>query len=124
MKQNFVIICESAIVAQDTKNLYILGIFGNISALALPAIHPKFAVVTNFEDGTEGDHDHKILIRHEDGSEIIQLPGKIHFGPNQKVNYIGSFVGLPFPKIGKYIVEIYVDNVIQPLTSSFNVEQK
>lgn len=120
IKQNFVIICESAIIDKSTNNLYLLGIFDNISTIKLPAIHPKFAVITNFEGGT-GEHSHRIMIRHELGEEVAKLEGKINFISNLKAQYIGNFIGLPFPKFGKYIVEIYVDNILQPLINTLNI---
>lgn len=123
IKQNFIIICESAVVEKDTNNLSLLGIFENIFAPGVPAMQPKFAVVTNFE-GDAGEHDHKIVIRHESGDEIATLEGKINFVENQKAQYIGKFIGLPFPRFGKYVIEIYVDNILQPLTGSLNVEQQ
>ncbi len=123
IKQNFILICESAVIEKDTNNLYLLGIFDKIFAPRTPAIQPRFAVVTNFEGGTN-EHDHRIVIRHESGNEIAKLEGKINFGSNQKAQYIGKFIGLPFPKFGKYIVEIYVDNILQLLTSSLVIEEK
>lgn len=123
IKQNFVIICESAIIEKDTNNLYFLGIFEIIFVPREPALQPKFAVATSFEGGS-GEHNHRIVIRHEFGDEIVKLEGKINFGSNQKAQYIGKFIGLSFPKFGKYVIEIYVDNTLQPLTGSLNVIEK
>lgn len=123
IKQNFVIICESAIIEKDTNNLYLLGIFENISVPGIPAIQAKFAVVTNFEGGA-GEHAHKILIRHESGGELAVLNGNINFGSNQKAQYIGKFIGFQFPKFGKYIIEIYIDEILQPLNGELNVIEK
>ena len=123
IKQNFVIICESAIIEKDSNNLYLLGIFENIITPKLPAIHPKFAVVTSFEGGSD-EYDHKIVIRHEDGSEAAKLEGKIKFSENQKAQYIGRFIGFPFTKPGKYTFEIYLNENMQPLTSSLNIREE
>lgn len=123
MIQNFVIVCESAIIEKDTSNLYILGTFDNVIAQTVPTIQQKFSIVTNFKDG-DGEHKHKILIRHEGGGEIAVLEGKISFGSTKKAQYIGKFIGVPFEKFGKYIIEIYVDNILQPLTGELNVIQK
>jgi len=123
IKQNFIIICESAVIEKDTNNLYLLGTFENVFAPGAPAIQPKFAVVTNFEGGT-GEYSHKIVIRHESGDELATLEGKINFVSNQKAQYIGKFIGLQFPKFGKYVIEIYVNNTIQPLAGSLNVIKK
>lgn len=120
IKQNFVIVCESAIIERDTNNLYILGVFENIFTSGTPAIQPKFAVVTNFEGGL-GQHDHQIVIKDDSGNEIAKLGGKINFAGNNKAQYIGKFIGLKFPKYGKYSIEIYVDNEIKELKGSINV---
>lgn len=123
IKQLFVILCEEAIIEKDTNKLYILGIFDNISASKLPVVQPKFTIVTKFEGGTD-EHKHKIVIKYESGEEAARLEGIINFGPNQKAQYIGRFIGFPFSKFGKYMIEIYVDNDLQPLTGSLNVAEK
>ncbi len=123
IQQNFVIVCESAIIEKDNNNLYILGVFENIFAPGIPVIQPKFAIVTSFQADT-GEHRHEIVIRHESGDEIGKLDGKIKFSSSQKSQYIGRFIGFPFPKFGKYIIEIYIDGVLQPLKGELNVVAK
>lgn len=120
MKQDFVIVCESAIVDKQTNNLYILGIFENINAPNLPAIHPKISVVTKFSGGN-GEHNHRIIIRHENGDKLVEFPGKINFGSTGQAQYIGSLIGLPFKQYGKHIIEIYVDNILQPMVGTINI---
>lgn len=123
IKQKFVLICESTIVDKDTNTLSVFSMFENISTNKLPLSYPKFCVVTNFEGGV-GEHSHKILISHESGDEIAKLEGKINFASNPRAQYIGNFIGISLPKFGKYAVEIYVDNILQPLSSSFSVTEK
>ncbi len=120
MRQEFVIVCESAIVAKDTGNLYILGIFENVSVPGVPVLQPKLVVVTRFSEAT-GEHKHEIVIRHDSGIETARLQGKINFGTNNKAQYIGTFIGLTFPKIGMYYIEIYADGILQPMKGEFNV---
>ena len=122
IKQNFIIICESAVIEKETNNLYLLGIFDEMFGPSVPIIQPKFAVITNFKGGS-GEHIHQITIRHESGDEIAKLEGKINFGSNQKAQYIGKFIGLPFPKFGKYTIEIYLDNILQSSTGELNVRK-
>lgn len=123
IKQNFVIICESATITEGSKNLNLFGIFEYMSAPDVPVIHSKFCVVTKFEGG-EGEHDHDIVIRYEStNEEIARLKGKIGFSPKGKAQYIGTFIGFPFKNFGKYIIEIYVDNTLQPMVESINVVQ-
>ena len=123
IKLNFVIICESVIVDKETNNLSFLNIFENIIASGVPAIHPKFTIITKFEGGV-GEHNHKIIISHESIGGVGTLSGKINFGENQKTQYIGRFVGFTFPKFGKYMIEIYVDSHLQPLKGSLEVIKK
>jgi hypothetical protein len=122
INRNFVIICESTVVEKDTNKLYILGVFENISSVKCP-VQTKFAIVTSFKGGTD-NHKHKIIIRNESGDEITRLEGKISFGSSQKAQYIGNFIGLPFPKFGKYIIEVYMDDILQPLVGEINVIEK
>lgn len=121
MKQNLLILCESAIIEAETNKLSLIGIFENMRSDDTPTIYPKFTVFTRFEEGS-GQHDHKILIRHEDSGDIVvELSGKINFGANGKAQYIGNFIGIPFPKFGKYKIEIYVDNLLQPASNYLEV---
>jgi len=121
IQQDFIIVCESAMITEGSKNLNLFGIFEYMSAPGVPVIHPKFCVVTKFEGG-EGEHSHDIIIRYEaTKEEIAKLKGKIVFSPNKKAQYIGTFIGFPFKNFGKYIIEIYVDDILQPLVESINV---
>lgn len=123
IKQNFVIVCESAVIDKYTNKLYLLGIFTNISAKTFPAVHPFFTVVTNFREGV-GEHPHKIVIRHEDETEIVKLEGKINCESGKNAQYIGRFIGLTFPKAGIYYAYVYIDNIEQPIKAKINVGQR
>jgi hypothetical protein len=120
IKQNFVIVCDSTIVEKDTNNLSLIGIFDSVHAPKVPMIHSKFCVVTNFE-GDTGQHKHKIIIKKETGEEVVKLEGPINFGDEGKAQHIGRFFGTRFPVLGRYIVEIYLDDEIQPLNSSIKL---
>lgn len=123
IKQNFLIVCEAAIIDKDTNNLYLLGIFEKIFAYVIPAIQPQFTVVTKFEDGT-GIHNHQIVISHNKRGEIAKLDGKLDFSIATSSQYIGKFIGFPFPEFGEYTVEVYLDGILQPLKARLTVEQK
>lgn len=124
MKQNFIILCESAILEKDTEKISLIGLFEKIITDTVPIIYPKFSVVTRFEDGV-GQHDHKILILHEESKKTIaELPGKIIFSDNRKAQYIGTFVGIPFSAFGKYKIETYVDNELQPINAYLEISPK
>lgn len=122
IKMNFVIVCESAVVDKYTNNLYLLGIFSNINTKGVPTAHPAFNVVTNFS-GEGGEHVHKIVISYEDGTEIGRLEEKINFGSgaNRNTQFIGRFMGFPFPKYGLYNVRVYIDEEEQLLKARINV---
>ena len=120
IKQNFIIVCESAVIEKGTNNLYLLGIFENIFTAGVPVIQSNFAVVTNFEGGV-GEHSHSIVIRHESGDQVGKLDGKINFAVNSRAQYIGKFLGFPFPKFGKYTIEVYLDNTPPQLATSLNI---
>ena len=124
MKHNTLILCESVILEQGTNKVSLIGLFEGMTSVNVPSIYPKFAIFTRFEEG-DGSHDHRILIRPEESKEeIVKLDGKINFSAEGKAQYVGNFIGLPFPKFGKYIIEIYVDNVLQELAGSINVKKQ
>lgn len=122
IKQNFIIVSESAIIDKFTNNLYLLGIFSNINTVNVPAIHPSFTITTNFSDG-EGEHFHKIIIKHEDGIESGKLEGKINFINGQDAQYIARFIGFPFTKYGVYYINVYIDDKEQPLKARIVVKK-
>lgn len=120
MKQEISIICESVILDKNTNKISLIGMFDNMTSAGVPTVYPKFSVFTRFEGG-EGEHNHKIIVRHEAGNPIAELSGKINFGTNKKAQYVGEFIALPFPSFGKYKIEIYIDNELQPMTNNIEV---
>jgi len=121
MKQNFLLVCESVILDKLTGNMSLIGLFDKFMSPGTP-IFANFAVVTRFEGGS-GEHNHKILVKNSSGSEIARLEGKIKFGENNNTQYIGRFAGLPLKEFGKYMIEAYVDDELQPVNSTFNVSK-
>ena len=123
IEQVLLTVCESVIIEKDTGKISLIGLFERMVSVNVPTICPKFTIFTKFEKGN-GDHDHRILIRPEGiKEEIAKLDGKINFSSEGKAQYVGNFIWLPFPKFGKYIIEIYVDNVLQELTSTIEVKK-
>src|SRR5258706_491008 len=108
MQQNFIIVCETAVVDQQSNNLSLFNIFSNINTIGVPAIHPSFTVVTNYSGGN-GEYDYGVSISHEDGIEIAKMDGKINFGEGKNAQFISKFVGLSFPKFGNYYIKTTID---------------
>lgn len=121
MKQSTLLLCESIIIEKDTNKLSLIGLFDKITANKLPIPYPKFAILSRIEEG-KGQHDHKITIKHSESNAVVaQLPGKINFGDSGRSQYIGNFIGVQFNEFGKYIIEIYINDKLQPLTTYIEI---
>ena len=125
IKLNFVIICDNAIIAEDNKSLYILGVFDTIFADRFPARHPRFSIVVNVS-GDPGEYPIIIKIKHKDTQEkIVELPTKLYIsGTGRKAQFIGTFLNIQFKNEGEYVGEVFINDKLQDLTTNFFVKQK
>lgn len=108
IKPNFIIICEKAFLTAGTNNLNLIGIFTQINTDVFPAKYPHFALVTNFDIETVGDHVLEAKIVDPNGTPVAQaqMPIKITASPFQ---IITNFENLSFPAPGLYSLELSVD---------------
>lgn len=70
IRTDYVILCDSATITSGKFNL--IGIFDRLGAIAIPAIHPSFAVVAKIIGGMDTD-EHTLRVRFLDpnGQDII-----------------------------------------------------
>ena len=123
VKLNFVIVCDNAFIAQGSNSLNIIGVFDRIGAQQFPVMFPRLYVVTNFS-GTPGSYTQRIVFRAKKNDEIIaklESSGIVIAGTGQKAQFIGSFFGLSFPEKDEYIIEVFINNVLQPLSATLYV---
>lgn len=111
-KLQFIIICEQAFLTAGSNNLNIIGVFSQINASKFPFIYPRFALVTNFDADSAGQHVLQTDILDPNGKRIThtELPVKVTTG-NMQV--IASFENMQFAVPGQYAINIALDN--QPL---------
>lgn len=122
VKLNFVIVCDNAFMAQISNTLNIIGVFDKIEAKDFPAIYPRLFVVTNVS-GDPGVYMQKIVFRGKQSNKIIaKLEAQLMInGVGQKAQFVGSFFGLTFPEKDEYLVEVYINDKLQPLIQSLYV---
>jgi len=122
IKLNFVILCDNAFIAQGTNSLNIIGIFDRIGAPKFPAVHPRLVVVTNIS-GEPGEYNQLTVIKNKmTGDKIAELVGKLVINKiGQRAQFLGNFFNLVFPSSGEYIVEVYINNILQDLTANIYV---
>lgn len=115
------LIADYANVSQEGK-LNILGIFGQIMAPAVPAIHPQMQLIITIEaDRGEANREHTILIELIDADNIqtpVRIEAKIKFGPpptgeEVKFNQIVQLNNIQFNKFGSYSFKIHIDGEIK-----------
>lgn len=125
VKLNFVILCDNAFLAQETNSLNIIGIFSRISTKGFPATHPKLMVATNM-NGDPGEYDQSIIIKNKTtNEEVAKVSGRLIIRtPKQKAQFLASFFNVVFKTPGEYEIEVYIDDELQDLTTSFYVGEK
>ena len=123
VKLNFVILCDNAFVAKDSDTLNVIGIFDKIKVNKLPAIIPRFFVVTNV-NGDVGTHKQIIILKNKETSEkIAELSGDLIINTlKQKAQFIGKFFNILFSSKGEYVIEVFIDGELQGLTANLIIE--
>ncbi len=105
----------------DNGKLNILGIFSQIHAANVPAVHPQmqFVVQFAFEPIETGDKTIRIVLQDEDGNELLAMQGNLTIPkPNTPdpvvVNQILVLQNVTFPHFGNYEFVIEVDGETIP----------
>jgi len=111
MKLNYALTCDNAFT-DESGRINIIQTFENIKASDVPAIHPKFTVITNylFENDSEKGQEYTQLIElffHDSNEMIASLSTKATPpSASTSINFIGYFVGIKFEKYGIYDIKI------------------
>lgn len=100
----------------DNGKLNILGIFSQIHAANVPAVHPQmqFVVQFAFEPIETGEKTIRIVLQDEDGNELLAMQGNLNIpkppSPDPVVvNQILVLQNVTFPHFGNYEFVIEVD---------------
>lgn len=104
---NYFHICDQVIIAQDSNNVSLINIFNEIQTSGLPAIHPRFSILSNTA-GPKGSYIQEIEVIGPDGASLAKISGEANYsgiGPN---NFIANFVNFVFPQAGEYIFRVKV----------------
>jgi hypothetical protein len=115
----------------DGGKLNVLGVFGIIHALTVPAMHPQMWLVMQleFDAHDAGDKSLTILLEADDGEPILQMSGIMNVPPQLEgqpsiVNSLMQLNGIPFPKFGRYQFKIQIadeEEITIPLTVALSV---
>jgi hypothetical protein len=105
----------------DNGKLNILGIFSQIHASAVPAVHPQmqFVVQFAFEPIEAGEKKIRIVLQDEDARPLLTAEGTLNIqAPNSAdpiiVNQILVLNNVAFPHFGSYEFVIDVDDETLP----------
>jgi len=105
----------------DSGKLNILGIFSQIHAASVPAVHPlmQFVVQFAFDPVETGDKQIRIVLQDEDARELLAMEGHLNIPkPNTAdpvvVNQILVLQNVVFPHFGNYEFVIEVDGETIP----------
>lgn len=114
------LVADYANVSQEGK-LNIMGIFDQIFADSVPALHPQMQlIVTIVADRGEADKDHSIMIELIDAdntSKLARIEGAVRFGKppsgeDIRINHILQLNNIAFTKYGEYSFKIHVDGKV------------
>lgn len=111
------VLADFASISEGGK-LNILGIFTNIFAESVPAVHHQMQLVTAFEfDSSEaGNKNIKIELVEEDGKDIFSMSGVIRVdrdpnGRSTVINQMLNFNNMVFPKFGNYEFRVLLEGL-------------
>lgn len=101
------LLADFASVAEGKLN--ILGVFDEIKAATLPAVHPQMALVAQFRAGRNESGTYKLTVRviDEDGKKLFDATGDMNIDDQfqeKTLNNVFMIHGLKFEKYGEYSV--------------------
>lgn len=108
IKLNFLHICDQVLISEGKTS--IINIFNIIRAVGFPAIHPRFAIITNIS-GDAGLFEEKIEIMSPNNELIAGVSGRAEIKSDGANNFISNFINLKFPVEGKYWIRIRVGEI-------------
>ena len=115
------LMADYANISREGK-LNILGVFDNIYAPSVPALHPQMQLVmTIVADRLEANKEHKIKIELIDADNInttFQIEGVIKFEPPKsgediKINQIIQLNHIVFNEYGEHSIKILLDDEVK-----------
>lgn len=120
----FATICDEVTI-KDGK-FSAIGIFEQINAMAFPAIHKQFFVLTRWSNGAGNNFLQKVIIkRKEDDKELFDsTPLEKEFtlaDTNSYHTITGQVADFYIEKPGDYLVEFYLNEVKQKTEIFFKV---
>jgi hypothetical protein len=113
----FVHICDYATISKEGK-LSAIGIFDRINISAVPYVHPLMHVAFELSlHPAELGLPFQLMVRlaEPDGGVMVELSangqvnGKAAAGTIVRVPQIFAFAGVPFPRVGSYSLDIFVN---------------
>jgi hypothetical protein len=118
-KLKFAHVCDYAFNGENGK-LCVIGIFKNITVQNSEQPHPQMFIVTNIAVDTGRDYKQIIkLVKEEKPDENIIKPIEISVGfgkesgqSSVEFGFIGQLNNIKFKESGKYLVKIYIDDVL------------
>jgi hypothetical protein len=115
------LVADYANVSREGK-LNIMGIFDQIYADAVPALHPQMQlIITIVADRSEASKEHSIIIELIDADNIAKLArieGTVKFekppsGEEIRINHILQLNNVAFNKYGEYSFKIQINGEVK-----------
>ena len=102
------VVCDSVIDDRKTGKKSLIGIFSNISAMKVPAIHSRLNVFISLTEGC-GEYAASLKCLNVDQNKpIAELNGPITFhSPSQIIEFNFELLGLPFTSFGNYRFDFF-----------------
>jgi hypothetical protein len=143
MKLAYAILADAAQVTPDGKFSILGGGIEILNSVALPAMVPSLALIIRLSldpDSLSIQHILQVELVDPDGLQSLANIAESSFTPEQKISikegilpsttFVFNFLGISFPKTGKYTFNIILDQeiigslFIHLVTSSNNEETK
>lgn len=116
MEIRLAVLADYAATTGEGK-LVIAGIFDTLSAIKVPAAHPRVALAFRLHVLPEEGSDHRVKVQYvdPDGNRILELGGPIpvqgmHPERGADAQFVINFEPLPVPAFGRHAFDIFVDD--------------
>ncbi|MEX0716338.1 MAG: hypothetical protein WD066_07125 [Planctomycetaceae bacterium] len=105
------VVCDQIVMDPSTKKRTLFGIFDEIGATAVPAIHPRMSVYVTLTDGRGSTpFTFRLVDVDEEREPIFEVEDSVEFRDPLQIRHLEfHFQNVTFPAFGEYRFQLIFD---------------